>query len=257
MGLADSGTASFEVGRLHAIPGKRVDLRAGPTSALASALLPGAGQALQDRWWTALAFGAVEVGAWLTWREGRHIGRDARRRYRELADRVARTVGGAAWPDDFDYVERMSYWVRSGRFDVDPGRPGIQPERDPLTWNGAQWRLAANLHLGGDAAAGPNAPGWSEALAWYEARAYGDADGWDWRGSEEAQSDFRRLIRRSDDGFRQASLMSGIVLANHLVAPLEAWLRRRSPVSGLGLTLLPDAGSRGNELIFLLSLTPR
>ncbi len=210
----------------QAIPGPRP----APLSAAARSLaLPGWGQkTLGQR--RGVAYAAVEAALWALWADRRGRGGDLRREYRDLAWTTARIHGGARQDGAWDYYETLSKWVRSGAFDRDGNQPGIQPEEDPTTYNGSIWSLAKGIHFG--AGTPPSGdPRWEAALAWYKSRAYGDGFLWDWRGREGDLTEFRALIRRSDDRFREATGAMGAVLANHLLSGADAFVSARIPGS--------------------------
>lgn len=210
------------------------------TPVLASAVLPGTGHWLQGRRSAALLFMATEVVGWWIHADARSAGIRARQDYRALVRDVAWSGRGGELPTAFDYFERLATWARSGAFDRDPVSPGLQPELDPSTWNGAQWQLAANLHLRGDVAAAPSTPGYEAAIARYRERAYAADQLWDWSAAYGAQARFRDLIDQSDAGFRRARLALGMVIANHLLSPVEVYLRQRLGVSSLHLEFVPE-----------------
>jgi hypothetical protein len=213
-----------------------------PSSLALSLVVPGAGQVRQRRWAEGFAFAGLELLGWWFWAEQRATGGRFRDRYRSLADASARLAPSAS-SGDFEYFERMGQWLRSGAFDADQGQPGLQPETDLSTWNGAQWRLAANLHLQGNIGALPGSAGYEAALAVYRSRAYGEGLLWDWSADPDAQLEFRSLMKRSDEGFRRAGLAVGMIVANHLAAPIELMLRRHTPVDRVDLELLSSTTS--------------
>jgi hypothetical protein len=166
--------------------------------------------------------------AWGVHLDARADGRRLRGAYRDLAWSEARGEPVPRVDGDFDYYERLSHWTRSGNFDADPSDSDLQPERDASTYNGAQWRLAAGLFLGGDEDAGPGSAGYSDALDYYRSRAYGNAFLWDWGQAPDVQARFGDLIDRSDGRFRTASLALAAVVANHLFSALDAFVAERS-----------------------------
>lgn len=189
--------------------------------------LPGLGQLIRGerRGWLYLA---GEAALWYAWSDQRSNARSDRSSYRELAWAVARGAPAPRVDADFSYYERLTRWTRSGAFDTDSGTPGVQPETDPLTFNGDAWRLARGLFWNGaDSPPSPDAE--AAALAFYGARAYAGPLEWDWGGAEEAQERFRRLIRSSDDAFGRARLAVGGLLANRFLSGVDAWLSSRAP----------------------------
>ena len=92
--------------------------RSTPWAVLASAVVPGAGQAIlrQDRF---IAYLAVEAYAWARYAADAREGRRARATYRNLASEVARRPFSITRPiGDFEYYERMEKFAESGAFDA-------------------------------------------------------------------------------------------------------------------------------------------
>lgn len=204
---------------------------AGPAPATVagrSLLVPGWGQYVlgQRRAW---AYLAVEAALWALWADRRSLGADARGAYRDLAWTEARLATGTRTDADWAYYETLEKWTRSGAYDGDPARAGVQPEGDAGTFNGFIWQRARELYFppGSDPSRGD--PAYDRALAYYAQHAYGEAFLWDWSGKETALLHYQALIRSSDDRFRQATTALGAVLANHLLAGVDAWLSARAP----------------------------
>ena len=217
---------------------------AGRDAALRSFLVPGWGQLHlgQRRGW---AYLAAEGLAWTVHLHGRSKGREARHAYRDLAWETARGASAGARVDpDFAYFERLAHWGRSGAFDAAPGRPGVQPEPDPSTFNGMIWGRARDLFLRGEPEPGPDDPGWIDALAYYEERAYGPDLLWDWTDKEADLERYRDLIDESDDAFRRATHAVGAVLANHVLSGMDAWISSRAGAE-VNSRVVPFPGPRG------------
>lgn len=205
------------------------DPGASPGKAAAfSALLPGAGQYVldQNRSW---AYLAAEAVGWAFYVDRRSSAIDFRTGYRDLAWREARLQAAQRVEGDFEYYERMTKWRTSGAYDADPGTPGVQPETDPATFNGDAWGLASQIFLPEGTAIPESDPRYQRALEYYQGRAYGPEFLWDWTGKEAEQEEFGGLIRRSDDRFRQATNILGLVFANHVVSAVDAYLSARAP----------------------------
>jgi hypothetical protein len=197
-----------------------------------SALVPGLGQGLlrQQR-------GVVYLAA-----EGylilRALGaqRDARRErdaYREIARTVARSGFGVDRPDaEWEYYERLQHILESGAFNQTPGA-ALTPETDPATFNGSIWRLARETFWR-DPEVAPEAssPEYQRALAFYERRAVGEAFRWSWRDAQLEQDLYRQTIDRSNDASRQARQMIGLLLANHALSLVDAYVTVRLRVFG-------------------------
>jgi hypothetical protein len=192
----------------------------------------------QSRKW---AYLGLEIAAWAFFVERRRAGAHYRDRYRDFAWENGRIQTGARVDGDFGYYEKLTQWTRSGAFDRDGATSGVQPELDGGTYNGSVWQLATRIYL-----VGPNAPetdpAYQSALAYYGARAYGAELLWDWTGAPGAQSEFSSLVDLSDGRFRQATTVLGVVIANHLLASVDAYVSSRSPVP-LRVRVVPsDAG---------------
>lgn len=197
-----------------------------------SALVPGVGQGLlrQQR-------GIVYLAA-----EGylilRALGaqRDARRErdaYREIARTVARAPFGADRPGGaWEYYERLQYVLESGAYNRTPGAV-LSPETDPATFNGSIWRLARETFWRDpDVAPDPSSPEYQGAIAFYERRAVGEQFRWSWRDAQLEQDLYRQTIERSNDASRQARQMVGLLLANHALSLVDAYVSVRLRLFG-------------------------
>jgi hypothetical protein len=217
---------------------RRASLREGPspsgstdgpgpeTSFLLSAAIPGAGQYArgQKRW---IAYVAAEIAGWYLVLDRRHDGDRLRDRYREIAWSAAREgVSGTPRVDgDFHYYETLMKWAQSGTFDLDPGLEGIQPESDPTTFNGAMWALATDIYFPADGPVPePGDPIYEEAMAYYVRRAYSDRFLWSWTEGSEEWTRYGETISESDARFREATLFTGLVVANHLLSAVDAFV---------------------------------
>src|SRR5690606_6961444 len=119
----------------------------------------------------------------------RRSGRAQRGEYRDLAWMAARGAPQPRRDGDWEYYERLEQWARSGRWDADPGRPGVQPESDDETFNGSLWSLARDLYAADPGDEGT--PAYALALAYYEERAYPPELLWDWTGREDELDRYR------------------------------------------------------------------
>lgn len=209
------------VASLDAAPA--LELARSPAGAFtASLLLPGAGQAaLGLRRW--VAYAALEAAFWTVHLEAAADVRRLSDAYRDLAWQTARLPTGPGERRDgsWGYYETMGEYVTSGRWDRDPGAGGLQPETDPGTYNGAIWSLALGIYLPGGTV-DPTAPEYEAALAYYRDRAAGPDFLWDWTGRLDALERYQGLISDADDEARVRSAALGLVLANHLVAAVDA-----------------------------------
>ena len=214
---------------------------------LSSAIVPGIGQLLggQERGAIYLALEAVFLVRFVTYHgEAQREGN----RYRDLAFVVAR---GAYQPGardtTFEYFEQMARIAESGPFDIDPG-PALVPPTDETTYNGRIWALARQTFLSDpDAPVDPSSPEYQQALAFYLSRAVGPNFEWSWRNAGLEQDLFRQTIRDSDEAFRAATRQLGLLLANHLLSAVDAFVTHR--LSGNGRIRMESAvlpGARGS-----------
>jgi hypothetical protein len=224
----------------------------------ASAILPGSGQAVlrQDR---AIGYLAAEAYGWIRFAADLREARRQRSAYRQLAATVARAYFDEVKPSgNFEYYERMEHFVESGVFDASVV-DGTQPETDPETFNGSLW-LRARSTFWEDPTVPPPAGSdpYLSAVRYYEERAIRPEFRWSWRDAQLEQDLFRRTIDRSNDAYRRSLQDLGVILANHVLSTVDAYVTlrirrlRRSPerVGVVGTILWsPDLGfgSRGGD----------
>lgn len=205
--------------------------RSTPWAILASAVVPGTGQAIlkQDR---VIAYLAIEAYAWVRYVADAREGREARTTYRNLASEVARRPFSTTRPlGDFDYYERMEKFVESGAFDAIPGGD-LDPEQDTTTANGAIWLLARQTYW-----SNPSVPPsrtsdeYMFAEKFYRERAVAPDFRWSWSNARLEYAEFRRTIRRSNNAYRNSLEDLGLVIANHALSTVDGFitvrLRRR------------------------------
>jgi len=234
-------------------------------SFLLSAVVPGSGQYAQGqrRW---LAYVAAEIAGWFLVLDRRRDGNRLRDRYREIAWTVARE-GHSEVPrtdGDFHYYETLAQWDRSGRYDTDSGEEGIQPETDAMTYNGSIWVLATGIYFPADVPEPvPGDPIYEQAMDYYVDRAYSDRFLWDWSDGPEDWARYDDTISRSDDRFREATLFTGLIAANHLLSAVDAFVSARlgdatDGALDVSTHLLPElSGERlGTRLDVSLTLRP-
>jgi hypothetical protein len=202
---------------------------------LYSALVPGLGQRKLDngRWITYLA---VEGAAWIAFGSKQWSATQERGQYRDLSWGTARSFDGPRVDGDFTYYETMEKFLASGAFDTDPFAPGIQPEMDPSTFNGQAWVLATEIHFPPGVNPLPGDPEYQAALVDYQDRAYNERFEWSWTGQPAALTDYNQLIDSSDRSFRRASQFLGVVIANHLLSGIDAFVTARIQGSGKSQT---------------------
>jgi len=154
--------------------------------------------------------------------------RQRRDRYRDLAARVARAPYSTLRPNgDFEYYERMTHYPEAGRFDLVAGG-GIDPETDTTTFNGAMWLLARRTYWADPALPPDTTSGeWKRAVAFYQARAYDQLYRWSWTQAPLEYSAFIALIDRSNDANRRAMMDLGVIIANHVLSTVDAYITVR------------------------------
>jgi hypothetical protein len=194
---------------------------------LASAAIPGAGQAVlkQDRF---VAYLAVEAYAWARYIADAREGRRARADYRRLASEVARRPFSNARPiGDFEYYERMEKFVESGAFDAVEGGD-LDPEADTTTANGAIWLLARQTFWSDPDAPPPRGSAqYDSAETFYRERAVAPEYRWSWTNARLEYAEFRRTIRRSNNAYRTSLQDLGLVIANHALSTVDAFVTVR------------------------------
>lgn len=215
---------------------------------LASAVLPGMGQLLGDHERGALYLIAE---AFLVTRfvSLNAEGRRDRTQYRDLAFVVARgAYAPVARDTDFEYYEQMGRYIESGPFDTDPGTQ-LVPPTDERTYNGAIWALARQTYFTDPTnPPPPNSPEYQRALAFYVSRAIGPNFQWSWRNAGLEQDLYRQTIHASDQAFRRATTQLGLLLANHILSGVDAFITERLARTGsavrvdTGLRAVPGRG---------------
>ena len=193
----------------------------------ASAIVPGSGQAILgvDR---ALPYLAIEAFAWTAFVDASQEYRRRRNGYRELASRVARAPFGAFRPNgDFEYYERMTHFLQSGRYEV-VGGGTLDPETDTTTYNGAMWLLARRTYWSNpEVAPDTTSAEWKRAISFYRGRAYDHLYRWSWTNAPLEYAMFLDLIRDGNDANRRAMQHLGVIIANHFLSTVDAFITVR------------------------------
>lgn len=200
-----------------------------------SAVVPGTGQ-LASGAPRGLAYLVAEAGLLAGHFLSIGAGRAARDRYRTIAFEVARKPFQPLSVDTaFSYYEAMGKYIRSGPFDTDPG-PEFVPPSDPNTYNGRMWDLARRTFFADPSSPPPtDSPEYANALAFYRRRAVGPGFEWSWSGAAEAMEIYREELEHSDDVFQRATVLAGVVVANHLVSAIDAIISARVRSRDVGL----------------------
>jgi hypothetical protein len=184
-----------------------------------------------------LPYLALEGYALLQLLADSHEGRRQRTAYRDLAKRVARSPLSPVTPvGDWEYYERMEHYVASGAYDAQPGGL-LDPEPDTVTYNGSVWLLARQTYWADPTVPPPvESAAYQSALAFYVQRAVTPAFVWSWENAQLEQDVFRRTIARSNDAYRRAAQDLAVIIANHVLSTVDAYvtvrLRARAAPSG-------------------------
>lgn len=210
-----------------------------------SAVLPGAGQGLlrQQR---GVVYAAAEVYLVVRALEAQRDARRERDAYRDIARTVARGAQGGDRPvGPWAYYERLQYFLESGAFNRTPGA-GFTPETDESTFNGSMWRLARETFWRDpDVAPDSTSDAYRRAIAFYERRAVGDAFLWSWRDAQLEQDVYRQTIGRSNEASRRARQLVGLVIANHALSLVDAYVSVRLRVFAEGSGAAQRVGVSG------------
>jgi hypothetical protein len=201
---------------------------------LLSSILPGSGQWYlgQGRW---PAYLAMEAWAWIQFLDLRREGHNLQSQYKDLAWLVARRVStGRRTDGGWEYYESLTKYQASGAFDSDPVLDGIQPEPDPITFNGSIWTLAQEIYLPEDPVnpIDENSDPFQKASQYYQSRAYAPELAWDWGTNTLHQEEYSTLIREADEALRSSTGMVGVILANHLLSAVDALVSGRLNIAG-------------------------
>ena len=194
---------------------------------LASTVLPGAGQALlgQDR---SVAYLAVEGFALLGFLDQTNAARRERDRYRGLARDIARSAFPGSRPiGPWAYYELMEHYIESGVFDRFPGGE-FSPETDQSTSNGAAWLLARQTYWRSPDIEPDHASAeYRRAIAMYIDRAVRPEFRYSWRNAQLEQDLYRRSITQANQAYRDATTQVALLIANHLLATVDAYVTLR------------------------------
>lgn len=239
--IATALPAQRAAGARAGVVGEREQMSTGDRrrwAPVASLLLPGTGQALlrQDRF---MAYLAVEAWAMVEFANQRTEARRQQGRYRSLARDVARSLYGAKPPvGTWAYYEAMEKYLESGVFDRLPGGE-VDPELDDETHNGAMWLLARQTFWSDpEVPPLPSTSQFRNAMNFYLDRAIRAEYRWSWRNAQLEKDLYVRTIRRYNRSLADARQALGVVIANHLLSSVDAFVTLR--VEGLD-----GGGSRG------------
>ncbi len=219
---------------------------------VSSLLIPGSGQLLRGHE-RGVLYLAAEAFLLLRFWSHRADGQQNRQRYLDLAFTVARAPFRPARRDTvFEYYEAMESYLESGLFNTGTG-PELIPPTDESTFNGYVWRLARETFLANpDTVLDTDSDAYQRAIDFYKSRAIGPNFQWSWRDAGLERDLFRRSIRHSDRALKVATQYLGLVLANHLIGSIDAFVTERlaSQVSvGSGLAVAPYG--RGDVVVHI------
>jgi len=238
---------------------------------LFSALLPGAGQLYrgQKRGFAYIAAEVVGVTAWAFFKNEGNNKRDEYIDFARVNSRETVATYDPWWgliqnrihPElvgDWDYYEHMSQYRRSGRYDRDLNndysQTGNLVDLDPEieytdSFNNRQWGIARINYFESDPENPDSYSGThADTLAakeFYAHTSVTEAYAWDWGPYTANQNEFGRIIDNADSAFRRASFSLGILLANHVVSTIDAYISAKSYNSkiggpdGLGVNVVP------------------
>lgn len=222
---------------------------------LLSVLLPGSGHHLagEARW---IAYSGIELASWVILTDARRHGEGLRDAYRDLAWRVARHRPEPRRDGDFGYYEKLLKFPASGSFDREPAWPGIQPETDPSTHNGAIWQLATEIYFPrGAPPPDEDSPAYRRALEYYQSRGIPDDLAWNWAGNTSGRDAYGRLLRDSDEAMRRSFQVGGVLLANRVLAAVDLFVASRAGSGDLPLRVSVAPGRPGEGPWVLLRLS--
>ena len=194
---------------------------------VASAVVPGAGQALLGSR-RAIAYGVAEIAGLVVYSVEQRDGTRQRNLYRELSRSVARAQFIPNGPaGNWDYYERMEKYAASGAFDAVPGG-SVDPEIDQSTYNGSIWLLARQTYWRDPGASpSPSSTEYQSALAFYLKRAVPAEMRWSWLASPEGFQQYKHAIAGSNSAFKRAEQTAGLVIANHILSAVDAFVSVR------------------------------
>ncbi len=229
--LGQAGGCAGSAGAAGVARGRLEDADRRRWAPVASLLLPGLGQVVlrKDRF---MAYVAMEAWGVLEFANQRTEARRQQNRYRGLARDVARSLYGARPPvGTWAYYESLEHYVESGVFDRLPGGE-VDPELDVETHNGAMWLLARQTFWTDPTITPPGTSAqFRNAMNFYLDRAVRSEFRWSWRNAQLEQDVYVRTIRRSNTSFREARQALGLLIANHLLSSVDAFVTLR--VEGL------------------------
>jgi hypothetical protein len=171
---------------------------------------------------------AIELYSWVQYTRHRRDGARARDSYQALAADVARSIFSATPPPgDFEYYESMEHFLESGAFNLGGGAT-LRPEADERTFNGFLWLRARETYWADPAVEPPvGSDAFVRAIRYYQERAVPDEFRWSWRNAQLEHDIFRQTISRSNDSYRRSVRDLGIIIGNHILSMVDAFVAVR------------------------------
>jgi hypothetical protein len=100
------------------------------------------------------------------------------------------------------------------------------------------WLLARRTYWSNPEAAPDTAStAWQRAISFYRARAYDQVYRWSWTNAPTEYAMFLDLIRDSNDANRRAMQHLGVIIANHMLSTVDAFITIRVQGEGRGRML--------------------
>ena len=207
---------------------------------IASLVIPGAGQGMMRQ---TRALGYLVAEGFLAIRASR-ADRDksqARAGFRSIAANVARAGFGTVRPNGpWEYYETLEKVDASGAFDLAVAGK-FTPETDVSTYNGAQWQQARSTYwLDPDVQPAESSTEYKNALAFYKSRAVQGSFRWTWFDHKLEQAAYVQTIKEANSSKQQYVSDVGLIVANHLVSMIDAYINvrlRKYGGAGLGANL--------------------
>jgi hypothetical protein len=121
----------------------------------------------------------------------------------------------------------MEHYIESGVFNLTPGG-SFTPEVDITTYNGAAWLLARQTYwVNPNVQPDVSSSEYRQALAFYTARAIQPQFRYSWRNAQLEQDVYVQEIAVRNQAARDARTQLGILLANHLLSMVDAYVTLR------------------------------
>lgn len=197
------------------------------TAPIASAILPGVGQAHLGKA-RAVGYLAAEGYLWFQYISNIRLREENERNFRTIARDVARRSFPGTHPDTvWQYYEKMEKYMESGAYSMATSGATI-PQTDLSTYNGEQWRKARlQFGIALDDPDPSRAPRYLQALEYYESLAITQPYGWSWNNAQLEKDLFNRSISRRNDASTRATNALIALGANHILSMIDAFAEFR------------------------------